>query len=382
MKTPLLIFSSQDWDDLPTRKHRFAKAFAANGNPVLFVEAPFTYLSRFADKSYNLKLKKSGQIEKVRDNLWVASPPPVMPFYGRYRFMQNQACKKLSKFVNKVRTEIGFPTEFISLFYLPWMNPILKSINPKVAVYDCVDDHTGYGGTQCVKFLDRVEGELAKSCNAVFATAKYLTDNLKKHNNKAIYLPNAVDENLFKKTLESDAVRDIKKPRVVYAGALRWWFDSELLFSISKALPEVSFIIIGGERGSELGKNGTNLRSLPNVHFLGRRPQEQLPSLMSGSSCGIIPFKQVELTKSVSPLKLYEYASIGLPTVSVPMSELESFPDSVVTKANTAEEFIEAIKRITSSEPDQKAISEFVSENTWSNRTQRFSQELLSLWEK
>jgi len=382
MKTPLVIFSSQDWDDLPTRKHRFAKAFSADGNPVLFIEAPFTYLSRFADKSYKSKIKKAGSIKQVSENLWVASPPAVAPFYGRYKFAQNKACNKLVKFTKNVLEQISFPKEFVTLFYLPWMNPIREQMNPKVSVYDCVDDHTGYGGTQSPKFLDKAEGELTNGCSVVFATAKFLADKLREFNSNTIYLPNAVDPQLFKLTAEAEEIKDIPKPRVVYAGALRWWFDSDLMHEVAKSLPEVSFIIIGGERRKELGENGINLRNLPNVFFLGRKPQEKLPGFMSGSCCGIIPFKHVELTKSVSPLKLYEYAGVGLPTISVPMSELSSLPPEVVTIAENTEEFISAIKKTIKTKPDVTVLKDFVEKNSWSSRIDKFTQELKALWVK
>jgi len=58
MNVPLIIFSSQDFDDLPTRKHRIAKKFASQGSKVIYIEAPFTHLSAIKDPTYRPKVER------------------------------------------------------------------------------------------------------------------------------------------------------------------------------------------------------------------------------------------------------------------------------------------------------------------------------------
>ncbi len=382
MNIPLVIFSSQDFDDLPTRKHKLAKRFAQNGAKVLYIEAPFTYLSTFKDTTYKPKVARAGQIKQAFENLWVASPPPMMPFYGRFPFAQKKACGKLANFAKKAMDQIGFPKDFTCLFYLPWMAPIAKALSPKVTLYDCVDDHSGYGGTSSKSFLEAEEAKLCGLCDIVFATAKALAERLSKFNPNTVYMPNAVDAGLFKPTSPSNEVAAIPTPRVAYAGALRWWFDAALLSAVATARPNVHFIIVGEERNGELGHEGQNLRSLPNVHFLGKRPQAELPSLLSGSSCGIIPFKNSGLISSVSPLKLYEYASMGLPTVSVPMTELADMPEDVVKIAATYDDFGKMIDDVIMNASSLQAILKFARENTWDERLKMFEEKLLTQWQR
>ncbi|HOO96570.1 MAG TPA: glycosyltransferase [Caldisericia bacterium] len=379
MKIPLVIFSSQDFDDLPTRKHLFARHFSDEGHKVLYIEAPFTYLSKYADSTYKPKAKRARRVEKKSDNLWVASPPPMMPFYGRFGFAQKMACNKLAGFAKRAMLEIGFSAEYAALFYLPWMSPVRDSLNPKITLYDCVDDHSGYGGTSSATFLSKAEAKLANGCDAVFATARYLADNLRQYNPNTIHLPNAVDPEVFKFDKDES---EPNKPTVVYVGALRWWFDSELMFDIASSRPNYRFVVIGQERGSELGEFGQKLRKLENVEFLGRKPQPEIPKLVYGASCGIIPFKSGELTKSVSPLKLYEYAAMGFPTVSVLMSELTNMPDSVVKIANNRDEFLEAIDGCIKTPANADEIAEFVKNNSWESRVNVLKTELQRLWQE
>jgi len=378
---PLVIFSSQDFDDLPTRKHKLAKHFSSKV-PILYIEAPFTYLSALKDPTYKPKVKRSGQIKQIRPNLWVASPPAMMPFYGRIGFMQKMACGKIANFALKIMKEINFPKDFTALIYLPWMKPVIDKIKPRVVFYDCVDDHAGYGGTSSKAFIEKAEELLCKSCDAVFTTAKSLQKRLSSFNTNTVYLPNAVDPEIFKPTSPSSEVEIIPKPRVVYSGALRWWFDSDLMIHLAEELPNIHFIIIGGERNSELGENGRKLRAMHNVHFLGKRFQEELPGLMSGSCCGIIPFKENALIASVSPLKLYEYASMCLPTVSVPMAELVDMPADVVRVANGFEQFKQEILNFTLKSPNADVLKVFSANNTWDTRFALFEDELERCWKK
>ena len=44
-----LILSTQDWDALPTRKHRFARWWAEDGNRVLYVEQQMHWAGWLAD---------------------------------------------------------------------------------------------------------------------------------------------------------------------------------------------------------------------------------------------------------------------------------------------------------------------------------------------
>ena len=379
---PLVIFSSQDFDDLPTRKHRLAYWMSVKGHPTLYIEAPFTYLSALKDPTYKPKVKKAGKVTKINDKLWVASPPSMMPFYGRFGACQNMAAGTIAGFAKKVMSQIGFPKDFAALFYLPWMEPVERDVKPKISFYDCVDDHAGYGGTSSKTFIESAEAKLCESVDGVFATAKSIANRLGQFNRNTIYMPNAVDPDLFTADVDSEITKYIPKPHIVYAGALRWWFDTKMMLDLARSRPAYSFIIVGEERNGELGAEGQMLRSLPNVHFLGKKPQSELPSLMSGASCGIIPFKTGPLIASVSPLKLYEYASMGLHTVSVPMMELEMMPDSVVTKVADTNGFIAAVDRAVTNPPDTQALKTFVSANTWESRMNRFYTEFEKQWQK
>jgi glycosyltransferase involved in cell wall biosynthesis len=61
----------------------------------------------------------------------------------------------------------------------------------------------------------------------------------------------------------------------------------------------------------------------PNVHFLGLKPQIDLPAYVQRFDVGLIPFKVTDTTHAVSPLKAYEYLASGVPVAAPPLRSLE-----------------------------------------------------------
>ena len=53
-----------------------------------------------------------------------------------------------------------------------------------------------------------------------------------------------------------------------------------------------------------------------NVWLAGQRPYRELPGLIAACDVCIVPHVRDELTATMDPLKLYEYAAAGKPVVS------------------------------------------------------------------
>ena len=64
------------------------------------------------------------------------------------------------------------------------------------------------------------------------------------------------------------------------------------------------------------------LAAEPNIHLLGARPYEQLPSVLRGADAGLIPYALNQLTDSIFPMKVYEYLAAGLPVMATPLPAL------------------------------------------------------------
>ena len=118
------------------------------------------------------------------------------------------------------------------------------------------------------------------------------------------------------------------------------------------------------------------LNNIKNVYIIGKRAYEDIPNYLYYSDVGIIPFKVNSLTDSVSPIKLYEYMSVGLNVVSTNFKEME-YINSPSYIAKNYDEFCECIeKAIENKDINRKENIDFAKENTWEKRFEEIQKYL------
>jgi glycosyltransferase involved in cell wall biosynthesis len=84
------------------------------------------------------------------------------------------------------------------------------------------------------------------------------------------------------------------------------------------------------------------LVSMPNVHWLGFRPYEEIPSLGAGFDVALMPWLRNEWIAHSNPIKLKEYLALGLPVVSTDFPEVHHYADQIAI-ARDPDHFIELI---------------------------------------
>ena len=141
------------------------------------------------------------------------------------------------------------------------------------------------------------------------------------------------------RSLLPEDLRDIPHPIFGFVGALQSCIEYDYLEAAAKARPDWSFVLIGKEKP---GVDLTALHAMPNVHFLGLKPNEQLPQYLAHFDACLNLFAKSDLSKDVSPLKFYEYLATGRPIVSTrqPDQILQYAP--LIEIADSPEEFIAA----------------------------------------
>jgi glycosyltransferase involved in cell wall biosynthesis len=96
----------------------------------------------------------------------------------------------------------------------------------------------------------------------------------------------------------------------------------------------------------------SELHSMPNVHFLGSKPGDQLPNFIKGFDVCLNPQILNITTVGNYPRKIDEYLAMGKPVVATQTKAMEYFADWVYLGV-TKEDYIELI---------QKAIDEHTPE--------------------
>ena len=65
-----------------------------------------------------------------------------------------------------------------------------------------------------------------------------------------------------------------------------------------------------------------SLRRRPNIHYLGMKQYDELPTYFSGWDAAMLPFALNESTRFISPTKTPEYLAAGLPVISTPIRDV------------------------------------------------------------
>lgn len=364
----IVCMSSSNWYPFPTSKQEVMQRLT--DCEILYFDPPITLLAPLKDKSVKPRLTAFKGAEKSpRKNITVCALPPVLPFGNRFRFINFINQGLTARYVRKKMKEHGFGRESVLWMYLPGHCDLAKRLKVSARVYTCVDRHSGYRGQIRPALVDGMEHRLAASCDAVFATAKGLYENLKADNPNTWLIPNGVNYKLFsaaQKTQEvPEALQGIKGPVIGFIGALQEWIDYPLLARLAKEHPEYTLVFAGREYPNT---QIDLLRGLPNVRMLGLLPQGELPMYLARFDVCLNPFRASSLSRDVSPLKFYEYLATGKPIVSTPEPvQVRDFADAVCI-AKDADEFI-------------RLVDEALNHDTAERREKRIAYALACSWD-
>lgn len=213
---------------------------------------------------------------------------------------------------------------------------------------------------------------LLEKAHLLVGTARPLVDQLErylqrfgihKEKEQIFYLANAVDEELFCGSKILDKPQDLVQGSctLLYYGSL-WgeWFDWDLIIGLAKRHPDYAINLIGST--DNIAKI---VRSCPeNIHFLGLKPQVELPAYLQYVDYALLPFDRGEIGDYVSPLKIFEYIAMYAKVLSTPLPDITDYPN--VYFGETVEEW----ETIIDSRPavDRDAADAFVGSNSWHSR--------------
>lgn len=369
----IITVSTQDWLDLWTRKQRFVLQFARQGNRVLYVETQFhwlSYIRQFRKQWRRIYLFLLGP-RLVEENLYVYTPPLLLPAFQVYPFLAAVNNAVLAVFLRKVMRTLGMKSPVLWL-YTHYNKPLVKKLGCKKALYECVDDYAGAKGLIRARAVQKQEAETLRSVDAAIVTADSLKPPKVKYNRNIRVVPNAANVSHFNRAIsgnekEPDELTPITRPRLVFLGMTACWVDLDLLEHIAAARATWQIVLVG-----PWSVNINRFDNIQNVHFLGRKPYDVLPRYLAFCDVALNPYKVDDVARGCSPLKLYEYLAAGLPIVSTEMPEARKF-DGLVRVAASCDEFVAHIEEILAWDKDTRSsyLSAAVEESkrhSWENR--------------
>ncbi|GAV12380.1 glycoside hydrolase family 99-like domain-containing protein [Paenibacillus sp. NAIST15-1] len=256
----------------------------------------------------------------------------------------------------------------------------LKAFQDKgyAILYEYIDELTPQITGNIPKFVfDRHEYVLKNENISIVATADKLFDQVKPYRERNMdMITNGVDydhwdidRNSIKCPADIQEVVNEEKIIIGYHGALAQWIDYSLLKRLADDKRFI-LLLIGYEHDDHLQESG--LLEYENVKYIGSKPYSDLSQYAAFYDIAILPFIVNDITKSVSPVKIFEYMAQQKPIVTYALPECLKYKSCLISY--TQDEFIDNINKaieLRYSEEYCAVLKQEALENTWKAITEK-----------
>ncbi|MGF6223484.1 glycosyl transferase [Pseudomonas sp. YL-218 TE3947] len=357
----LIYLSPVPWTSFAQRPQKFVRWFhEVTGGDVLWVEP---YPSRFPSLYDLKKLRVSDLTERDTSESWLTvvnpSALPIEPLPGsgiiNGYLMWKNSLSAIKAFSRKQETllVIGKPT-VLAL-------KVLSLLKDTKSIYDAMDDFPSFYEGISKKAMSRREIAITKQVTRLIVSSTDLKKKWETLRPDLTVIPNALDAEILPK-IETQKTA-VSKTVIGYVGTIGAWFDWTWVIELAKARHSDLIRIIGPVYNQPK-------QLLPdNIELLPACSHNEAVSAMLHFDVAIIPFLQNRLTKSVDPIKYYEFKALGLPIISTGFGEMiYRKNESGVYLCDDHELLYSSVESALKYEANLAELEEFKITNSWSSR--------------
>lgn len=374
----VLSFARDLWTDVPRCRHHVLSRLAPSSR-VLFVSPPATHIRDVVRKVPKGSFAQSG-LTQVSPELFTFEPPPWLPYSDR-PFLNRALEVVRAGYIRHLLDRLGMQHPILYVWHPAFIDMVERFEAPLV-VYHCYDEYGAFRGANREE-IEAQEARLLRRADVVFTVSSGLRERRVGMNPNTFVVHNGVDADSFATALAPETVvapdiASIPRPIVgCISRVVPEYFDAALLRDVFRKRRDWSLVVIGPESPPQEfgGDDLERLKAEPNVHFLGMRPFESLPSYLKGMDVCTIPYRVTGNTELADPLKLYEYLAAGKPIVSVPREFADDVRPFVRTGADP-DEWVAAIdESLSIDSPELRGARQAVAhDNTWDQRIDQISR--------
>ncbi|MFM9903223.1 MAG: glycosyltransferase [Pyrinomonadaceae bacterium] len=368
-----ILCFSHDWTGDPLSKTHLMRVLSKD-NRILWINAIANRMPTASSKDIRRiysKLKSFTEpVREVEPNIFVLNPLAI-PAYGNHTIVRlNQ--RLLIGQVKKAMSNLGF-TNVINMVFNPAAGMIAGRLGESELIYYCVDEYTAFTGSSALK---EIEENLFRISDLVIVSAQKLYDSKKHFNPNTHIIRHGTDWRHFRTALDEatvvpDEIAYLPKPLIGFHGLLADWVDFELIKKTAEHFSAGSVVLIG-KIAVDAAQKIKVLDDVSNVHFLGRKPYDELPAYCKGFDVAINPFAINELTLAANPLKVREYLAAGLPVVSTDIPEVRILADCLIGTSH--EDFIAKIEYSLAHPKPRKDVSDAIAHESWEAKIEELRQ--------
>ncbi|MCS4509226.1 glycosyltransferase [Xylophilus ampelinus] len=363
--THLIVFSHLRWDFVYQRPQHLLSRLAAT-RPVVFVEEPIPGAAEARVEAY----RPCGGVTVLR--MHVTS-------HGAGFHDAHMAAMRdmLQTWLTAHDVE-----EYVVWFYTPMALPLAERLEPRGLVYDCMDELAAFDFAP-PELIAR-ENALFDTVDLVFTGGRSLYESKRDRHEDVHCFPSSVDHSHFGQAGLADHVDQaaLPQPRLGYYGVIDERLDLDLVAALADAHAEWQIVMVGPV--AKIAPESLPRR--PNLHWMGQRRYDELPSFLAGWNICLMPFALNASTRFISPTKTLEYLAAGKPVVSTAVRDVALQYAKVVPIATDAATFVAACEAILARSPDEVArfrqdAVDAVSATSW-DRTAGAMQTLLKRFDE
>jgi O-antigen biosynthesis protein len=349
-----IVWGVIDWKFRHQRPQHLATELAAAGRRVLYISSNFQADHRAGFVAEDLN--GSGNLYQVK--LFLQKPQIIY-----FTTPDQKAAAQLRRDLGQLLNWCG-SKDVVSIVQHPFWYPVASSLPDNRVIYDCIDDHAGFGNSS--EDVLALEDKLFRHADLTVVTSAHLREMAAVRTERVEIIRNAADYAFFSNGPATTYQDPDGRPIIGYYGAIANWLDLDLIAAVAEHFTHCTILLVGADTISARARLG----HCTNVRFVGEVEYGRLPFFLYAFDVCLVPFKVIPLTLATNPVKVYEYLSAGRPVVSVDLPEMAEFFE-LVHVAKTSDEFISNIAKVLAapqSEHQIEARKQFAKLQTWQHR--------------
>lgn len=354
----LLVFSHLRWNFVFQRPQHLMTRYAIHRR-VFFFEEPLA-----GEKELPFL-----HIKEERNNLFVVTPE--LPEHLLKSSPAALLRRLLDEFLRNENIE-----HYSCWYYTPMAMEFSDHLRPQTIIYDCMDELSKFHGAP--EELVYREQELLELADVVFTGGQSLYEEKRNRHGEVHAFPSGIETRHFNKArlskVEPEDQRHIPHPRLGFVGVIDERMNMGLLREMAEQKPSWQFVMVGPTAKID----PESLPRAKNIHYLGMKSYEDLPSYLSSWEVALMPFAKNEATRFISPTKTPEYLAAGLQVISTSITDVVNpyGKRGLVAIADTASDFIREAEKILASPRDLdnlRKVDDFLQHISWDETWQKMA---------
>lgn len=338
-RSPDFVVFSDDWGEHPSSCQHIFRHIAKN-HRVLWVNTIGMRNPTFTLRDARKVVRKATKMFDSRNSAAGARRPegriavcqPLMLPGIRWPLVRAFNARSVTRKVHSMLEVLNF-IDPIVVTTVPNAAEYPEILSGRRVLYYCVDDFSLWPGLDSSVVRD-METKLIARSDCIVGASEALCERFQKYGKRSHLLTHGVDIDHFSNGVEHEhrVLNAIPKPRVGFFGLIDGRMDWNLLVLLARTLSNVNFVFAG-----PVDSSAGLLPQESNIYFVGPINYDELPEFVCGMDALILPYKNDDLGKVLSPLKLKEYLATGRPILSSAVKAAEEWEDAIVMARTISE---------------------------------------------